>query len=97
MTDRTNLDDPTETPAADLFEGDPRTVRLRLDAGEELPGHRHPGTTVVCCLLAGELDLALDGETHALREGDVVRFDGDREIAPRAVSDSTALLVFVPE
>ncbi|WP_227738853.1 hypothetical protein [Halorientalis pallida] len=37
--------------------------------------------------------LDLDEETDDLEPDDVIRFDGRREVSPRAVEDSEALLV----
>jgi anti-sigma factor ChrR (cupin superfamily) len=93
----TTLDALDSTPHAEVFEeGSPRTVRLRLDAGEAVPEHRHPGTTIVLHVLSGTLDLRLDGDSHTLQTADVARFSGDREIAPIARADTDAILVFTP-
>lgn len=78
---------------AALFEGEPRTVRLALEAGESIPAHRHPGRDVVCHLLSGRMELTLAGETVSLEAGDVVRFDGAQDISPRAETDCEAVLV----
>lgn len=97
MPDVTNLDDLDATPHADLFpRSPPRTVRLSLDAGEGVPEHRHPGTSIVLHLLDGELEVTIGGDEYALEPDDVVRFSGDQDVSPRAVEDSTALLVFAP-
>ncbi len=97
MPEITAIDVLTETPHAELFERrEPRAVRLGLDAGDEVPPHTHPGTNVVLHLLDGRLDLSLDGESHELEPGDVARFSGEREISPRAIEASTALVVFAP-
>jgi hypothetical protein len=44
------------------------------------------------------MEVALDDETHALAAGDLLRFDGRREVAPTAGPDErvTALVVFTP-
>lgn len=100
-------DDPTETafasldeldgrPHAEAWEGEPRTVRLALDAGEAVPEHTHPDRTVVVAVLAGELTLSLDGEDHEVAAGDLIRFDGRRRVEPRARTDATALVVLSP-
>ncbi len=82
------------SPHANVFpDAEPKTIRLTLAAGESVAPHAHPGRRVVCHLLDGAVELTLGDETHDLAAGDVVRFDGDREISPRAVEDSTALLV----
>ncbi|WP_159901543.1 cupin domain-containing protein [Salinirussus salinus] len=94
----TALADLTETPHAEVFEHrDPRTVRLQLAEGESVPPHTHPGTDVVLHLLSGRLELSLDGETHDVAAGELVRFSGDREVSPRAVEPATAVLVFAPQ
>lgn len=82
------------TPTANVFPGaEPKTIRLTLAAGEEVPAHRHPGREIVLYLVDGRIELRLDGAAHEVTTDDVARFDGDAEIAPRAVEDSTALLV----
>lgn len=100
MSDRTAVERASLTDAAEggrsvVFAESPRTVQLSLDADESIPGHRHPDTDVVFYLRSGRLDLRLGEETHSLSGGDVVRFDGDQEIAPTALEDSTALVILV--
>ncbi|WP_254768662.1 cupin domain-containing protein [Salinilacihabitans rarus] len=97
MPEVTALDGLEEATHAEVFaERRPRTVRLRLDAGDRVPPHTHPGTNVVLHLLSGRLELTLDDETYDLTPGEVARFSGEREISPHAVEDSTALVVFAP-
>ncbi|GAB6863322.1 cupin domain-containing protein [Haloplanus litoreus] len=97
MPEHTTLSELDGHPHAEVFETRrPRTVRLELDAGETVPRHTHEGTDVVLHVVDGHLELALDDETYALRAGAVIRFDGDREISPTAVADTTALVVFAP-
>jgi quercetin dioxygenase-like cupin family protein len=94
MTETVTLDDLTETPRAVAFPGfEPKTVRLSLDAGEVVPAHRHPEREIVVSLVSGRLDVRIDGESNVLEPGDLLRFDGQREVSPRAEEDSTALLV----
>jgi quercetin dioxygenase-like cupin family protein len=93
MAEQVHLPDLADEGRATLFEGEPHTVRLALAAGEEIPAHRHPHRDIVCHVLAGELAMRLDESTHELRAGDVLRFDGDRDISPRADTDCEALLV----
>ncbi|WP_058995145.1 cupin domain-containing protein [Haloarcula sp. CBA1127] len=76
-----------------LFDGEPKTIRLTLDAGESIPAHKHPGRDIVFLLRSGAVDLMLGDETVSLSPGDVVRFDGDQDISPAATADSEALLV----
>ncbi len=92
----TTLADLDDHPHATVFEGEPRTIRLELDADESVPAHSHPGRTVVLHVVAGHLAVDLDGTTHDLRAGQVLRCDGDREIAPTAHEPTTALVVLAP-
>lgn len=94
-TDVRTLDDLDDEPAATVFD-EPRTVRLTLDAGQRLPPHNHPDRLIVFVVLDGRFDLDVGDETHAVEAGDVVRFDGRREVSPLAEIESTALLV-LPE
>lgn len=97
MSEITAIDDLTDAPHAEVFEERrPRTVRLELDAGDDVPPHTHPGTNVVLHLLDGHLELSLDDEAYELSPGEVARFSGAREISPQAVEDSTAIIVFAP-
>lgn len=88
-----DLDELEATPHAELFEGEPKTNRLSLDAGQGIAAHSHPGREIVFHLLEGELELSLGAETYALSAGDLARFDGERSVSPRAIEDSTALVV----
>jgi quercetin dioxygenase-like cupin family protein len=97
MTETVPLDDLTERPREVAFPGDePKTVRLTLDAGEEVPAHRHPERRIVVHLVSGRLDVRVEGESNVLESGDLLRFDGQKEVAPKAEEDSTALLVLAP-
>jgi quercetin dioxygenase-like cupin family protein len=97
MPEITAIDDLTDTPHAEVFEQrDPRTVRLELDAGEEIPAHTHPGMNVVLHLLDGRLAVSLDDETYELEAGELAQFSGERAVSPRAVEPSTAIVVLAP-
>jgi len=92
------LADLESEPHALLFDGDePRTIRLSLAAGESVAEHSHPGRSIVLSVIDGAIDLSLDGETYALEGGEVIRFDGERSIAPTAQEASTALVVLAAE
>ncbi|WP_101297986.1 cupin domain-containing protein [Halegenticoccus soli] len=94
MPETVSLDDLEAEPHAVVFpDAEPRTVRLRLAAGERVPAHRHPGRRVVLHVLSGRLALDLDDETYPVEAGEVIRFDGEREISPLAETDSVALVV----
>lgn len=93
--ERVSLADVSGDGRSVLFDDSPRTVHLTLSADESVPPHRHPETGVVFYLRSGTLDLRLDEETHRLTAGELVRFDGSREIAPTAVEASEALVFLV--
>jgi quercetin dioxygenase-like cupin family protein len=94
MAQITALDDLTATPHANPFPGaEPKVVQLKLPAEERVEPHRHPDRQIVLHLLSGRLELQLDDDVHELNAGDVVRFDGQREVCPTAIEDSEALLV----
>lgn len=94
MTTVRTLSELSGEPHANVFpEAEPRTIRLRLPAGEGIAPHTHPDREIVFHLLDGAIELDLGDETYELSAGDVAHFDGDQEIAPRAVESSTALLV----
>lgn len=84
----------TGEPHANPFpDAEPKTVRLKLDDGESVPAHSHPGRDIVFYMVEGELELTLGDDTHQLTAGDVARFDGNQDIAPEAVRETTALIV----
>jgi quercetin dioxygenase-like cupin family protein len=96
-TERVRLPDVDGEGRGVLFEGEPRTVRLALAAGETVPAHRHPGRGIVCHVVEGELAMTLGDDDHHLTAGDVLRFDGDQDISPTAETDAVALLVLAKE
>jgi len=81
-------------PHANVFpDSEPKTVRLTLSAGEEVASHSHPGRDIVFYLIEGQIELQLGENTHEVTAGDIARFEGEEDISPRAVEDSTALIV----
>jgi len=94
QTDLTAL--PDETHSEVFEERAPRTVRLRLEAGESVPPHTHPDVNVVLHVCSGRIELELDDEAYDLETDDIVRFSGEREVSPHAVETSTAVVVFAP-
>lgn len=82
------------TPHANVFpEAEPKTIRLHLPEGEAVAAHSHPGRDIVFHLLEGRIELTLDEERYELEAGEIARFEGERDIAPRALEESTALIV----
>ena len=97
MATVTSLSDLDETPHAEVFEDhDPRVVRLELDAGDRVPRHQHPDSTIVIHVMSGQIDLTLGDDEHELEAGDVIRFDGEQDVSPEAIVDAAALVVFIP-
>ena len=95
MTDHVRLDDLEARPGATALEGDPRVLRLALDAGEGVPPHDHPGSTVVLFVVSGALEAALDDSVHELIGGELLRFGGDRSVAITALESAVALVFLV--
>jgi uncharacterized protein (DUF2249 family)/quercetin dioxygenase-like cupin family protein len=95
--DRVRIADLDGEPHADAFPGkEPKTIRLSLDAGDRVPGHQHPDRTVLFHVLAGTVDVALDGDPHRVEAGAILRFEGESAVEPTAREDSTALVVLAP-
>lgn len=93
----THLPDLEGSPHDEVFDGgDPRTVRLHLEAGESVPPHRHPEATVVLYLVSGRLELEVGPNAHILQAGDAIRFDGRQEVSPEAIEETVALVVLAP-
>ncbi|MFC6784728.1 cupin domain-containing protein [Halobaculum halobium] len=98
MTVIERLDELEGEPHANVFPGsEPKTVRLALSEGAVVPVHSHPNRDVIFHLVDGAIELQVGSETHAVSAGDVARFDGDQDISPRAVEDSTALIVLAKQ
>ena len=94
MTSIRTLVDLDGQPHANVFpDAEPKTIRLTLPEGEEVAPHSHPGRDIVLYLIEGTVELQLGDATHEVTAGDIARFDGDQEISPHAVEDSTALIV----
>ena len=97
MVSHQSLDELKGAPHAELFPGEePQTIRLSLEAGEEIAPHQHPDRQIVFHQLSGAIDVTLGEETYELAPGDVVRFDGDQYVSPAAQTDAEALLVLAP-
>lgn len=94
MPDHASLDELTARPHARPFDaGEPTVIRLALDADERVDPHTHNDHQVVLYCRTGHIELDLDGETYALDPGDIVRFDGTREVSPLATESSEALVI----
>lgn len=94
MVTITSIDELEGAPHANAFPNkEPKTIRLKLEAGESVPAHRHPGRDIVLYLVSGEIELDLDNAAHPVEAGDIVRFDGAQDISPTAIENSVALIV----
>lgn len=76
-----------------LFQGEPKTIELSLSAGEQIPAHTHPDRQIVFYVLSGQFSVTVGDESHDVGTGELLRFDGTQDISPKAIVDSTALLV----
>jgi quercetin dioxygenase-like cupin family protein len=94
MAEQIALDDLTAAPHARPFEaGEPTVIRLALEADEHVDPHTHSERQIVLYLRQGTIELDLDEEPHRLEAGDVIRFDGQREVSPYALEETEALIV----
>jgi quercetin dioxygenase-like cupin family protein len=94
MPEQASLDELDGAPHARPFDaGEPMVIQLALDAGERVDPHTHPDRQIVLTVRSGAIELDLDDDTYDLSAGDVIRFDGRREVSPYAVEDSEALIV----
>jgi len=66
-----------------------------IDAGADLPSHRHPHEQVVN-MLSGQFELTVDGVRKTLRPGEMVIIPPDTEHSGKAVSACRVLDVFCP-
>ncbi|QZP39591.1 cupin domain-containing protein (plasmid) [Halobaculum magnesiiphilum] len=97
MTEIRTLMDIDGQPHANVFpDSEPKTIRLRLSEGDEVAPHSHPGRDIVFYLVEGTVEVKLDDDRYEVTAGDIARFEGEREISPRALEDSTALIVLSP-
>ena len=71
-----------------------RTLLLCLAPGQSVPPHRHEGYDVLLEPLRGEAEITLDGETFALRAGEIILVDGANDFAPvNRTRESFAMLI----
>ncbi|SFS88955.1 cupin domain-containing protein [Halostagnicola kamekurae] len=92
-TERVSLETLEGEPHARVFEGEPKTVRLTLAEGQQVPAHAHPGRQVVFHVLEGRMTVTVGEDRHELRAGELLRFDGEREVSPKALERSVAIVV----
>jgi len=93
----TNVSALDASPVERIFDDvEPHTNLLELPAGEEVSEHEHPDRSIVFYVLEGGIRLCVGDETATLRAGAIAQFDGDQSIAPKAETDSRALLILSP-
>lgn len=86
-------------PHAVVHESAPQTILLALDAGERVPFHEHPETTVHFHVLEGAATARVgdDRVEHELAGGELLRFDGGDGIEPVADRSARVLVTLVDE
>jgi len=94
----------SELPAREVFPGfhgrflHSETMTFaywEVDAGAVVPDHAHPHEQVVN-MLAGELELVVDGTAHRLHAGDLFVIRGGSQHSARALAPCRILDVFSP-
>lgn len=94
----------SDLPEKTLFKGfharlvhtDQMTISyLRIDAGAELPEHRHPHEQITN-ILEGELEMTIGGETQVCKPGMTVTIAPNVPHSGRALTDCIALDIFTP-
>lgn len=68
---------------------------IRIDAGSELPEHHHPQEQITN-IIAGELEMTIEGETQVCRPGSTVLIPANAPHSGRALTDCIALDIFSP-
>jgi quercetin dioxygenase-like cupin family protein len=68
---------------------------VEIDAGASFPEHDHPHEQIVS-MIAGELELVVDGATHHLRPGQVFVIPPGARHSGRAVTACRVLDAFAP-
>lgn len=72
-----------------------KVVRKKLDAGQSIPPHNHPGEDVLIQVTSGALKILLDDQPFEVQAGELVQFDGDLMVTLEATLDQTVFVVFV--
>ena len=70
-------------------------AEFRLQAGADLPVHRHPHEQTGY-LVSGRIDLTIGDRTYAVRPGDSWCIPGEEDHCAYAHEDSVAVEVFTP-
>lgn len=83
------------TPTTALFKVPHMEVaRLVLLAGKQMPPHAVAGPMTMQCL-EGEIEIAFDGGSRRLRQGDLIYLAGNVRHDVTAVSDASVLMTIV--
>lgn len=65
---------------------------LTFAPGQALPAHKHPGAATVLQVFAGSGTIIVDGQESPMRQGDVVRLEGEEELQVRNSGQETLIL-----
>ncbi len=69
---------------------------LNFKSGQELPAHKHPGSTVYLLVLEGEGELAIDNVQHKVVKDDCILVEGTEQLAFRNTGQvNTSLYVML--
>lgn len=73
-------------------------VRKVLKAGEKIPSHNHKGEEIFFAVMTGKIKVFLnETETHDLKAGDVLKFNGENFISADALEDTSVLISLIKE
>lgn len=71
-------------------------VHKHLFKEEKIPSHSHNGYDIFFNLIRGSVEVYLDDqEKYVLKEGDVLRFDGDYCISAKALDESDIYIYLI--
>ncbi|MBP2239565.1 quercetin dioxygenase-like cupin family protein [Cytobacillus eiseniae] len=77
-------------------EGESTVFVLNFMPGQQLPAHKHPGTSVYLMVIQGGGTLTIDGTPHEVTEKDVIVAGGEEEFSfSNSGNENTSLYVML--
>lgn len=73
-----------------------KLVRMDKKVGEDIAAHSHPEALIFFTLLDGEVEVKLnEEESHILKQGYVLHFDGNNSISVKILKDAKIQVVLL--